>query len=97
MVALPLENAISNGVLLLPLALIVAALLVFLYVQARQHSKQIKLLMDRAELERNGLLNRIQAPELAALPENPESAPYVAPDDDKGYWAAQEEREGIAS
>lgn len=75
---------------------IVACLLAFLYLQARRHDKQINLLMDRAQLERDGLLNRIQAPELAVLPENPEPAPFIAPDDDAGYWAAQEDREAVS-
>lgn len=42
--------------------------------------------------EREKLLDRIQAPELAALPAL-EPVAYVAPDDDEGWWAAQEERE----
>lgn len=75
------------------LAAIVAALLVFLYAQARRHDKQINLLMDRHALREDGLLNRIQAPELAVLPDNIEAPQYVAPEDDKGYWDAQEERE----
>lgn len=41
--------------------------------------------------ERASLLNRIQAPEIAVLPEL-ETTPYVAPEDDEGFWAAAEER-----
>lgn len=41
--------------------------------------------------ERATLLNRIQAPEIAVLPEQ-QMTPYVAPEDDQGYWDAVEER-----
>jgi hypothetical protein len=44
--------------------------------------------------ERNELLNRIQAPELGVLPTQ-QTVPYVAPEDDQGYWDAVEEREQV--
>lgn len=44
--------------------------------------------------ERVTLLNRIQAPEIAAIPEFPErqDLAYVAPDDDESFAALQEDR-----
>jgi hypothetical protein len=72
---------------------IAIALALALIVQQWQHHRH-RMEWERVmRLERMNLLNRIQAPELAVLPENPEPAPYVAPDDDAGYWAAQEDRE----
>ena len=43
-------------------------------------------------LERAALLNRIQAPEIATLPDL-EPVSYVAPDDDRGFWEAREGRD----
>jgi len=48
---------------------------------------------DRWRAEREKLLDRIQAPEVAVVAEQ-QPTQYVAPDDDEGYWQATEEREG---
>lgn len=58
------------------------------------------LAWDRRErehrMERLGLYQRIQAPELAVMQhqieQNPESPPAVSTDNDEDYWAAMEAR-----
>lgn len=48
---------------------------------------------SRHDADRTRLLDRIQAPQAAAdkatVPEPAEGPPYVAPDDDEGFWRAQ--------
>jgi Zn-dependent protease with chaperone function len=76
-----------------PLALVCIGLLLALVVQQWQHHRH-RLEWERVmRLERIALLQRIQAPELAVLPDDAEPASYVAPDDDKAYWDALEERD----
>jgi hypothetical protein len=75
------------------LVIVIVALLADRWLMQRQHSKHRMEWEQAFRLERTALLQRIQAPEIAVLPENPESAPYVAPDDDEAFWAAQEDRD----
>lgn len=69
------------------------ALAIALIVQQVLHARERREREQVTRLERTALLQRIQAPELAVLPENPESAPYVPPDDDAAHWAMVEDRE----
>lgn len=62
---------------------LVCALVAEKYFNAQREREHAK--------EREKLLQHIQAPQLAVLPEM-EPAPFVAPDDDEGFWQAVEER-----
>lgn len=74
------------------LAIICALLVGALIAQGIRHDRETEAREDAWRAERSQLLNRIQAPEIAVVPEG-EPVAYVAPDDDEGYWAYAEERE----
>lgn len=74
------------------LTIICIALIAFCAYREWSHSKDRREREQAWRLHETGLLNRIQAPEVAALPEV-ESTAYVPPEDDDAYWQAESERE----